>query len=129
MLQSLHAHLVAPAPVAAASAPARNASIDQGAANLRGPTAEQIAEYEREGLVVLPGVLGPVELAELRQEVGRILARAPATKGAAVDRAGDPCLGEPGWFQFAPALRAVMVGINPIVNLEKQLLNMTLNMV
>ena len=73
-----------------------------------GLTAGQLAEYEREGVTILRGVLRSHELSELREEVGRILDRAPTSNGAVVDRLGGSCLGEPAWWQFAPALRGEM---------------------
>jgi hypothetical protein len=73
-----------------------------------GLAAGQLVEYEREGVVILRGVLDSGELGELRKEVARILDRAPASDGAAVDRRGEACLGAPAWWQFAPALRSEM---------------------
>ncbi|MSP77818.1 MAG: phytanoyl-CoA dioxygenase [Rhodospirillaceae bacterium] len=50
--------------------------------------------YWTHGFYVFEGVVAPEELAELRADVDRVLARAPVAPGSAVDRHGRPVLGE-----------------------------------
>ncbi len=53
-----------------------------------------VEAYWAHGFYVLEGVVGPEELAELRADVDRVLARAPTEPGAALDRNGEPALGD-----------------------------------
>lgn len=50
--------------------------------------------YWKNGFYVFEGVVGPEELAELRADVDRVLARAPIAPDAKVDRSGQPALGD-----------------------------------
>jgi len=52
--------------------------------------------YERCGFYVFEGVLHQDELDDIEMDVAEMLDRCPATKGAAVDRAGRPALGADG---------------------------------
>ena len=49
--------------------------------------------YSRCGFYVFEGVLKPDELADIERDVADMLARAPVTRGAAVDKQGRPALG------------------------------------
>ncbi len=53
-----------------------------------------VESYWTHGFYILEGVVGSEELAELRADVDRVLARAPIEPGATVDRNGRPVLGE-----------------------------------
>jgi hypothetical protein len=50
--------------------------------------------YWTHGFYVFEGVVGAEELQELRADVDNVLAQAPSSPGAAVDRSGRPALGE-----------------------------------
>jgi hypothetical protein len=52
-----------------------------------------IDAYSRCGFYVLQGLLREEELADIERDVAEILARAPVTKDAKVDRQGRPALG------------------------------------
>ena len=55
-----------------------------------GLAAEIVEAYERVGFYVFEGVIEGRELAELDADLAEVLARTPATEGAAVDREGRP---------------------------------------
>jgi len=65
---------------------------------------EILASYRETGFYVFEGVLDDAELAELDADFAKLLQKTPATKGATVDRLGDPL--EPGLpsLQWARAL-------------------------
>jgi len=58
--------------------------------------------YREHGFYVFEGVVDQAEVAELRAGAAEMLARAPVRKGAAVDAAGRPALGE--GFKVKPYL-------------------------
>ena len=107
ILRSVHAHLSM-----AATAPQPKPECEseqQPQWNASGKLLPHVTDqYHRDGFVILRRVIGSDELADLRKEVTRILARAPAKKGDERDRDGNPCLGNSSWYQFAPSLRSTM---------------------
>ncbi|MFT5394771.1 MAG: hypothetical protein ACI8PT_004983, partial [Gammaproteobacteria bacterium] len=54
---------------------------------------EILDAYWRCGFYVFEGVIGEVEISELRVDVERVLRGAPARPGAVLDKAGNPALG------------------------------------
>ena len=63
-------------------------------------TADQIAQYRRDGFARVSRLLGPGELDRLRAEMLSLMARAPSDRGSTRDRAGNPVPGGPGHFNF-----------------------------
>lgn len=51
-----------------------------------------LSAYSRCGFYIFEGLLGEEELKDIERDVAEILERAPATKGASVDRQGRPAL-------------------------------------
>ena len=107
-LQAIHSHLTKRPPSAARRQETADFETRQQFSGDGVLLPQAKAEFEREGFLVLRGIVAGAEILELRHEVARILERAPAAKGSATDACGRPAICEPGQFQFAAPGRATM---------------------
>lgn len=112
----------------------RLALSSSGQQGVRPPTAQELRTLREEGVVILPAVLGPQEVAAGREALDRVFERAfdPAldAPGFAVETgaAGDPILALPDGSRFATNLLSKepffrgLIHREPVIGLVRSLL-------